>query len=237
MLGNSHRLNVDAIINWPFLVETKGYSEQDARRYAEGFGAGLSGGMFESDQALLAGGAGYALPMIAVPLADGEFWHADSRTGIAWQQMVHVGESITVHRPLPAAATLQLTQKVDQILDRGEGRGAIMLQQLNFADEHNQYVTIDVTMLLRGNGGFGGEPDNRPREKWVPDDRPADLSVDLLTPRNDPNNGELLFELKIDLAVAAGGASHQKPLRGVCAALAWRGGQLCTCYVTTGQSG
>jgi hypothetical protein len=204
-------LNVDALMSWPFATEQKSYTAEDASRYAAGFGAGLLGDMHEADQVFLQANGAFALPMIAVPLADGEFWHADPRTGIVWQKMVHAGESITVHKPLPKAGSLRLTQKVDKLLDRGEERGAVMLQKLSFADQQHEYVTIDVTMLLRGNGGFGGAPDNRPREKWIPEDRPADLQVEVATPTSD----NPLFELKIDLEVAAG-HGNQKPLRGVC---------------------
>lgn len=203
-------LHVEAIMNWPFAVESRSYTAEQARTLAQGFGAGLPGEMQRADEQLLSS-CEYALPMIAVPLADGEFWHADPRTGIVWQKMVHAGESITVHKPLPAAAELTLTQKVDKILDRGEDRGAVMLQQLTFGDQQQDYITIDVTMLLRANGGFGGDPDNRPRDKWVPEDRPADKQVEVRTPSGD----DPLFELKVKLDVAAG-EGNQKPLRGVC---------------------
>ena len=204
-------LQVDTILNWPFELETKSYSSDDASRYAAGFGAGLPGALQAGDAAFLNGEK--ALPFMCVPLADGEFWHADPRTGIAWQKMVHAGESITIHKPLPASGELQLSQKVNSLLDRGEQRGAVMLQQLDFADGTTPYATIDVTMMLLANGGFGGEPDERPRDKWVPDDRPADLTVEVQTPKSDD---DLVFELKVDLDVAAGGKPNQKPLRGVC---------------------
>lgn len=210
MSESKQSLQVDAIMSWPFATENKSYTAAQARAFAEGFGAGLPGVMQRADEQLLASSQ-YALPMIAVPLADGEFWHADPRTGIVWQKMVHAGESITVHKPLPASAQLTLTQKVDKILDRGEGRGAVLLQQLSFGDEQEEYITIDVTMLLRANGGFGGLPDDRPRNKWVPEDRPADLEVELRTPESE----NPLFELKVKLDVAAN-MGNQKPLRGVC---------------------
>ena len=123
MTASKSLLNVSALMSWPFASEQKAYTAEDASRYAVGFGAGLPGEMCEADQIFLQPDNQACLPMIAVPLADGEFWHADPRTGIVWQKMVHAGESITVHRPLPLEGSLRLTQKVDKLLDRGQERG------------------------------------------------------------------------------------------------------------------
>lgn len=212
-------LSVDTILNWPFSSEPRSYDHRDSRRYAEGFGAGVAGALQQADQCYLAGPNQQALPMMAVPLADGEFWQQNPATGIVWQQMLHAAEAITVHRPLPVAGELTLSQKVEQLLDRGVERGAVMIQRQTLSDQAGALVDIDVTTVLRGNGGFGGPPDQRPRERWVPDDRPADAAVDVLTPRG-PN---ALFALNAELAVAAKGATDQAVLRGVgCFGLAGR---------------
>ena len=213
---NAMTLNVDGIMNWPFVVEKRTYSIDDSANYAKGFGAGLPGALCEGDQYFLNAESDLALPMIAVPLADGEFWQQNPKTGIVWQQMVHAGEAITIHKPLPSSGNLILKQRVDKLLDRGAERGAVMLQKLTIGDEQTDYVTIDVSVVLRANGGFGGEPDNRPREKWVPDDRPADAQVDVLSPIVNSVDEKSMFELNAGLAVAAGGGENQRPLRGVC---------------------
>lgn len=210
---NNNTLNVEAIMNWPFKEDVRAYDAGDCQRYADAFGAGLAGELYEGDQGFLQGEK--ALPVMAVPLADGEFWQQNAKTGITWQKMVHAGEAITLHRPLKTAAKLQLTQQVDRLLDRGADRGAVMLQKLLLSDEQGPVVTIDVSTILLADGGFGGEPDNRPRDKWVPDDKPADASVELKTPVSQKAK-PLLFELNAGLAVAAGAKEGQKPLRGVC---------------------
>lgn len=213
-------VQVDTIMNWPFADESRSYNTRDSAHYARGFGAGLPGDLLAADQRFLEFNDQlaplYALPMIAVPLADGEFWQQNPATGIVWQKMVHAGEAITVHKPLPACADLILKQKVDKILDRGAERGAVMLQQLTLGDALNDYVTIDVSLVLLANGGFGGPADDRPRDKWVPDDRPADAFVDVLSPRVNSTDEKALFEINAGLAVAAGGSDTQRPLRGVC---------------------
>jgi hypothetical protein len=204
-------LNADAILNWPFEPRPIRYDIADCIRYAKGFGAGLPGVMSESDSRFLSASQTLALPFIAVPLVD-DFWEQDPRTGIVWQKILHAGESITVHSPLPAHGELVLKRRVNQLLDRGLERGAVLMQQQGLWQGATELVTVDVTTVLRGNGGFGGAPDNSPRISWVPTDRPADAQINLATPHHD----NALFEIDAALAVAAGANGEQRPLRGVC---------------------
>lgn len=212
MSNPTHSFDADKLINWSFADEPRPYSADDAIRYAKGFAAGLGGEMAESDKRFLDPAQNLALPVIAVPLADSEFWEQKPETGIVWQQMVHASEAITIHKPLPLAANLILKKQIQKIYDRGAERGAVMLTQCNLVDGDTPYITLDVTTVLRGNGGFGGEPDNRPRQRWVPEDRPADAYVELKSPTAD----NPLFELKVELSVAEGSDATQLPLRGVC---------------------
>lgn len=206
-------LNVDTILNWPFAVESRCYTAQDCIRYARGFGAGLGGTLAGDDSKYLRQPEPEVLPMIAVPLADGEFWQQHPDTGIDWRNMVHAGESIRVYKPLAANASLELRQRVVSVLDRGVSRGASLTQQMQLWDQSGCCVSIDVVMVLLGNGGFGGPQDDQPRKKWVPSNTEADAFVDVYSPRGD--DGAPLFELKVDIAVAAA-SGQQRPLRGVC---------------------
>jgi hypothetical protein len=205
-------LNVDAILNWPFEDTVRDYSAADAARYAAGFGAGQPGEMSDSDSYFLNGENTLALPMIAVPLADGEFWQQNPKTGIDWRKIVHASESIRVYQPLPAEGVLTLKQRVQEMLDRGPDKGAVMIQHQDWWQGDTHLATIEVSTVLLGDGGFGGKPDTRPRERWVPDDRPCDCSVDVATPDVE----HAIFALDAGLAVAAGAAEGQLPLRGVC---------------------
>lgn len=219
-------LNVEKIMNWPFSEDEVNYTKADTVRYAYGYGAGLPGDLQAGDTAFLDEANPKVLPFMAVPLCDGEFWPQDPSTGIDWQKMIHAGEGVTVHRPLPAEGKLILTQKVEKLLDRGPERGATMVQQQVLSDEKGPVATVDVTTILKGNGGFGGEPDNLPRDKWVPQDRPADITVDVRTPTLDNK----VFQFQFDIAVADLAGENQKVVRGVgCFGLAGRAAVYALC--------
>lgn len=220
-------INAEVVKNWPFAPERRVYTEADSRRFAAGFGAGLPGSMREADARFL-GDPPQALPMMAVALADGEFWQQRPETGIDWRRIVHAAESITLHRPLPAAGDVVLTQRVKALYDRGAGRGAAMVQEQSFTDpDGNALVTIEVTTVLKGDGGFGGEPDPTPRVRVVPEDRAADAVVELATPRGP----DTLFRISPELNVASQGATAGSAmLRGVgCFGLAGRAALLLAC--------
>ncbi|MBA1263171.1 MaoC/PaaZ C-terminal domain-containing protein [Stutzerimonas stutzeri] len=210
------------LIDWPFPAVTRRYGQEDCIRFARGFGAGASKEWATADRPYLEPGPELqVLPMSAVALADGEFWQKDPRTGIAWQQIVHAQETLRVHRPLASEGELVVTQKIDEVFDRGTERGAVMLQTLTLSEPAGETVaTIEVTTVLRGNGGFGGKPQDTPRPMPLPE-RPADQVLEILTPRE----ADTPFRLSADIAIAAQTqGTTQAMIRGVgCFGLAGRG--------------
>jgi len=211
-------LDYQKLIDWPFAPFTREYSQADCIRFAQGFGAGASQDWADTDRPFLQEGpALQVLPMAAVALADGkDFWPQRPETGIVWQQIVHASEAVTIHRPLAPAGTLTVTQKVDEIFDRGADRGAELLQSMRLLDTNGEAVaTIDVSMILRGNGGFGGRANDRTRPAPLPK-RPPDEVVLIPT----PTSPDTPFRLTAAIDVAA--KSEQPVIRGV-AVSGWRG--------------
>jgi len=215
-------LDYQRLMEWPFPTVTRHYDAADCIAYARGFGAGASSDWAETDTPYLEANANtVALPMCAVALADGEFWQKDPDTGIAWQQIVHAQETLRMHRPLASAGTLVITQKIDDIYDRGAERGAMMLQSLSLSTPEGEPVaSIEVTTVLRGNGGFGGKPQDTQRHAPLPN-RPADATIDLSTPQ-EPDS---MFRLSAEISIAAqADGKQQSMLRGLgCFGLAGRG--------------
>jgi hypothetical protein len=159
--------------------------------------------------------------MMAVALADGEFWQRRPETGIDWRRIVHAEETLTLHRPLPPSADLVLSQRIVDIFDRGAEKGAVMQQTQSLDTRDGKpLATIDVITMLRGDGGFGGKPYQRARVD-TPRDRTPDAAVAIRTP---PNNDEAMFRLDASLAVSAGLPPGKAMMRGLgCFGLAGRG--------------
>lgn len=205
----------------PFAVEPRRWDAAQAVRWARDFGAGLPGELAAPDGRFLDAAQALALPMIAVPLCDGEFWQQAPDTGIDWRRIVHAEERLIVHRPLPLAGSALLSQAVVDIRDRGAEKGASMLQRLTLtAPDGLPYADVEVTTVLRGNGGFGGPPPDAARPAPLPD-RAPDARIDIRTPSADSTS----FCLSAELKVAAGLELRpgQRMLRGVgCFGLAGR---------------
>lgn len=221
-------LDYQKLIDWPFPVTRRHYGPADCIHYARGFGAGAAADWAETDQPYIEEGKNLkALPMIAVALTDGEFWQQSPETGIVWQQIVHAQESLRIHRPLATEGEVVVTQKIDEIFDRGADKGAVMLQSLQLSDPQGETLaSIEVTTVLRGNGGFGGKPQNTPRSAPLPE-RPADALLEIPTPP-EPDTP---FRLSAEIAVAAQTEGKaQSMIRGLgCFGLAGRGALKLTC--------
>ncbi|MGI4860628.1 MAG: FAS1-like dehydratase domain-containing protein [Janthinobacterium lividum] len=197
--------------DWPFPVMTRHYTEDEAIRVAKGFGAGIPGALSEQEAPFMSGRL--AFPMMALALADGEFWQSDPASGIDWKRIVHAEEMLTLHRPLPSQGTVTVMQRVAGVYDRGPERGAVMVQNQFLNDADGALIArIDVTTILKGDGGFGGKPYVTPEKVSIPEERATDAQVSLRTPGN---NDDALYRLSADLAVAAHLPPGKAMLRGL----------------------
>jgi acyl dehydratase len=133
------------------------YTARDAILYALGVGLG-NDPLDESDLAFLDETRLSVLPSFAVTLCSPGMWIRDAAFGVDFRRLVHSAQAATFHAPLPAAAEVTGTARVVGLTDRGEGRGAILEleRQIANAADGTLYCTLRQTLLLRGNGGFGG---------------------------------------------------------------------------------
>jgi acyl dehydratase len=119
--------------------------------------------------------------------------------GINFAKMVHGEQSVQMHAALPSSGILLGKSRVARLVDKGEGKGAVMHVEKELWDEaSNQLVAISEQVLfLRGDGGFsqssgGDEPAAAPTP--VPD-RAPDRVITLPT---RPNQA-VLYRLSGDL--------------------------------------
>ena len=123
-----------------------------------------------------------AAPSMAVVLAYPGFWYRDLDTGLDFQRVVHGAEEITLDRPLPVAATVVAQNRIVDIIDKGAGRGALVISQREIFDKStgDRLATVTQTAFCRGDGGFGGPARPSPAVHRLPE-RPADFSCTLAT--------------------------------------------------------
>ena len=214
-------LNYDKVRNWPIPCATQEVSLRDTILYALGVGVAESNPVAPEDLKFVYEEGLVALPTMAVTLAPGPFWMQDPETGIAWQQILHGEQMLTMHRPLPPACTVISENSIDEIYDKGADKGAVMYLTRKLFDKASGelLMTVGSSAFMRGNGGFGGKTDGAPRPHPVPSDRPPDLVLDLATRPEQAVLYRLSGDynpLHIDPAVARAGGFDKPILHGLC---------------------
>lgn len=122
------------------------------------------------------------LPTFSAVLGYPGFWAKEADSGIDWVRLVHGEQGLTLHRPLPAAGTVIGRSRISHVIDKGEGKGAIVVTERSVEDEAGTpYATLRQVALCRGDGGFsnlhGGQPSDEalPALPATPEDRAPDL--------------------------------------------------------------
>ncbi|BAQ49867.1 3-Alpha,7-alpha,12-alpha-trihydroxy-5-beta-cholest-24-enoyl-CoA hydratase (plasmid) [Methylobacterium aquaticum] len=161
-----------------------------------------------------------AVPMMSVVLAHPGFWMADPATGIDAVRVVHGEQRIAMHRPLPVEGEVIGTTRITGLVDKGEGRGALMYSEkvVRDAETGTLLATTKSTTFLRGNGGFGGPP-GPVAEPHSPPETPPDSVVEMPTRPEQALYYRLNGDdnpLHADPAVAARAGFPRPILHGLC---------------------
>ncbi len=69
--------------------------------------------------------------------------------------VLHGGQTITLHRPIPVNGKAVTTSKVAAVYDKG--KAAILVLRSEAADDGGPLWTSDAQIFVRGEGGFGGD--------------------------------------------------------------------------------
>lgn len=108
------------------------------------------------------------------------------------RSVLHAGQGLRVHRPLPASGTATLASRVAEVRDKG--KAALIVLESTASDAGGAPLwTSTMRIWARGEGGFGGGPG--PEEDWTAPDRPADT---VLTSATTPQQA-LWYRLNGDL--------------------------------------
>jgi acyl dehydratase len=122
------------------------------------------------------------LPTMGTVLGHAGFWARRADTGIDWVKVVNGEQGITLHRPLASEGTVIGKQRIVEVIDKGPGKGALVLSERAITDKTSgeTIATVTHTMFCRGDGGFGGPPRHAPEPHPLPERKP-DAVCDLAT--------------------------------------------------------
>jgi acyl dehydratase len=102
-----------------------------------------------------------------------------ARSGLNFFQVVHGEQRLTVHKPLPPEAEVICDEHVAGAIDKGEGKGALILLEKVIREKSSgdKLCTLGFTVFARGDGGFGGPKEGAPLPHLLPE-RGPDLVVE-----------------------------------------------------------
>ena len=123
-----------------------------------------------------------ALPTFAAMLGYPGFWMRDLDTGIDWVRLVNGEQAVMLHQPLKPTGTVLGKCRVTEVIDKGQGKGALVYAERTVSDKATGTLiaTVTQTTFCRADGGFGGPPRESPPVHKIPE-RAPDLVCDLGT--------------------------------------------------------
>lgn len=108
------------------------------------------------------------------------------------RRILHAGQSLTVHRPLPSSGTASISSRVAAVWDKGKA-ALIESEQSATGDDGAPLWTTTMQIWARGEGGFGGDPG--PETTWTAPERAPDAVLESPTMAQTA----LLYRLNGDL--------------------------------------
>ncbi|WP_372921283.1 MaoC/PaaZ C-terminal domain-containing protein [Roseovarius sp.] len=158
------------------------YRRRDTALYALGLGYG-DDPMDEGQLSFLDETRIQAVPTMANVLGYPGFWMRDLDTGIDHLKVVHGEQVLELHNALPPEGTVIGRAKIVDLVDKGEGRGALVYFQREITDVDTglRLATMVQTTFCRGDGGFGGKSETDRKLPPGPKRKP-DLVVEIPTP-------------------------------------------------------
>ena len=116
-----------------------------------------------------------------------------SKTGGSLASILHGGQTVTVHRPIPSEGTLTTVATLDGIYDMKKMAQAIVKTRSELNGE--LVMETESSILYRGEGSFGGSPPPKADIPKPPDlDSPTFVHEETTTPEQ-----ALLYRLSGDL--------------------------------------
>src|SRR3569833_3819915 len=155
------------------------YDEKDMMLYALGVGFGRDP-LDEKESPFVYENNGLkVVPTFASVISRGEAPPAQQRmpqkSSINFLMVGDGERRITIHKPLPPKCEVVSDERYLDILDKGEGKGAVLIQERVTREKASgdKLFTIVSSIFARGDGGFGGKPQGGPALHEIPERAPA----------------------------------------------------------------
>ena len=149
-------LDYPKVREWQSGDVRQAYTARDTMLYALGLGLGADpldqrqlSHVYEKNLS--------ALPTMAAVLGSPGFWMRERKElGIDAGKLVHGEQALVVHQPLPIAARVVGRTRVTRVVDKGEGKGALLHVEKQLLEDQSEtlFATVQSVYFLRGDGGF-----------------------------------------------------------------------------------
>lgn len=208
---------------WPFQEAAVRYAANDCIRYALSLGMAQDPLDAQDLQYVYEEGL-RVVPTFLSTMGGSGAWFRDPRSGIQWLQMLHGEQRMRFHGAVPPGAELTCRARISRVVDKGAGRGALVVVQQDWAHAPGgaPLATAQQVLFCRADGGFAtaAQPGDVPLEPLPCAPRRApDQTLDMPT----LPNAALLYRLGGDrnpihvLPQAAREAGFDRPiLHGLC---------------------
>lgn len=176
-------INEQHLLNYPIPEVRQTLTPRDAAFYALSIGLGTNPVDRRQLDYVDVNRAGFsALPCMAEVLCHPGFWLGKPDTGVDALKLVHGEQAIEWFDIPPVAADLVGRTTVTQLVDKGEGKGALLFSTKEVHDVTSGKLLFRTnrSIFLRGDGGFGGTGGPVPKPHAVPETAP-DFFDDLPT--------------------------------------------------------
>src|SRR5581483_10079034 len=154
---------------------------KDCVPYALGLGLGQDP-MNEDELAFVYEKNLKALPTFALVQGYSPYWLRNPQSGVNWTRVVHGEQGFVLHRPVKTEGTVIGKTRIVEVIDKGEGKGALVYSERKVTDKTTGELlaTLTQTTFCRGDGGFGGPQREAPPRHALPQ-RAPDAVCDLPT--------------------------------------------------------
>ena len=145
------------------------YEPKDCMLYALGVGFGHDP-INEDELAFVYENKLKVLPTMATVIGHGGSLVRNPDSGIDWLMVVNGEQGFTLRRPLKGQDVVVGRTRIVEVIDKGQGKGALLLTERKITDKATGELigTVTQTIFCRGDGGFDGPTREAPAPHALP---------------------------------------------------------------------